>query len=153
LSFCVHIPVDSVCSASRSLSTESNSSTHAGQAEHFRLFATTRSDYGIKRYIDETRRLYGVLDSRLGESAYLAGSKYTIADIANFSWVQIGPAALELDLVEWPALHRWVARIREREAVQRGTVIPKTDTTPEEMVARFRAFRERIDAMGNTDVH
>ncbi|CEL04911.1 hypothetical protein ASPCAL06035 [Aspergillus calidoustus] len=124
-----------------------------GQAEHFRLFATTRSDYGIKRYIDETRRLYSVLDSRLRESAYLAGSKYTIADIANFSWVQIGPAALELDLVEWPALHRWVARIREREAVQRGTVIPKTDTTPEEMVARFRAFRERIDAMGNTDVH
>ncbi|KAL2856108.1 glutathione S-transferase [Aspergillus pseudodeflectus] len=124
-----------------------------GQAEHFRLFATTRSDYEIKRYIDETRRLYGVLDSRLRESAYLAGSKYTIADIANFSWVQIGPAALELNLAEWPALHRWVEKIRQREAVQRGIVIPKTDTTPEQMPARFREYRARIDAMGNTDVH
>ncbi|KAL2836888.1 glutathione S-transferase [Aspergillus pseudoustus] len=123
-----------------------------GQAEHFRLFATTRSDYGISRYINETKRLYGVLDERLRESAYLAGSKYTIADIANYSWVQIGPAALEIDLAEWPALHKWVEEIRGRAAVQRGIVIPKTDMTPELIAARFKEFRERIDAMGNTDI-
>jgi glutathione S-transferase len=93
-----------------------------------------------------------VLDTRLRESAYLAGGKYTIADIANFSWVQIGPAALELDLAEWPALHKWVEEIRGRAAVHRGIRIPKTDITPEQIAVRFREFRARIDAMGNTDV-
>ncbi|KAJ0426834.1 glutathione S-transferase [Aspergillus carlsbadensis] len=119
-----------------------------GQAEHFRLFASTRSDYAIRRYINETKRLYGVLDARLRESAYLAGSKYTIADIANFAWVQIGPAALELDLVDWPALHRWAEEIRARAAVQRGILIPQTDTSPEQMAARFGELRARVDAMG-----
>ncbi|KAJ5145901.1 uncharacterized protein N7515_000465 [Penicillium bovifimosum] len=124
-----------------------------GQAEHFRLFASKRSDYGIKRYIDETKRLYSVLDSRLKESPYLAGSKYTIADIANFSWVQIGPAALEIDLSEWPALEKWVEKIKEREAIKRGMFIPKTGTSPEQMAERFKASRARIDAMVNTDAH
>ncbi|OJJ05540.1 hypothetical protein ASPVEDRAFT_45065 [Aspergillus versicolor CBS 583.65] len=123
-----------------------------GQAEHFRLFTNTRSDYAIKRYIDETKRLYSVLASRLQESPYLAGSKYTIADIANYAWVQIGPAALEIDLAEWPALRRWVEDIKSREAVKKGIVIPKTDTTPEEMAERFKAARARIDALGNTDI-
>lgn len=123
-----------------------------GQAEHFRLFTNTRSDYAIKRYIDETKRLYSVLASRLQESPYLAGSKYTIADIANYAWVQIGPAALEIDLAEWPALRRWVEEIKSREAVKKGIVIPKTDTTPEEMAERFKAARARIDALGNTDI-
>jgi glutathione S-transferase len=123
-----------------------------GQAEHFRLFASTRSDYGIKRYIDETKRLYSVLDSRIRETGYLAGDKYTIADIASFSWVLIRPAALELDLSEWPALHKSVEEIRGRAAVQRGILIPKTDTTPEQMALRFRELRAKVDAMGNTDV-
>ncbi|KAL2803105.1 glutathione S-transferase [Aspergillus granulosus] len=124
-----------------------------GQAEHFRLFANTRSDYGIKRYIDETKRLYSVLDSRLNESPYLAGSKYTIADIANWSWAQIGPAALELDLAEWPALNRWVEEIKGRGAVQRGLVLPNTGTSLQQMAERFREFRARIDALGNTDTN
>ncbi|KAL3461703.1 thioredoxin-like protein [Aspergillus heterothallicus] len=113
-----------------------------GQAEHFRLFTNTRSDYGIKRYIDETK-----------QSAYLAGAKYTIADIANYSWVQIGPAALELDLAQWPSLHRWAAEIKNREAVQRGIVLPNSGTTPEQMAQRFKDMRAKIDAMDNTDVH
>ncbi|KAJ5550939.1 hypothetical protein N7535_001123 [Penicillium sp. DV-2018c] len=124
-----------------------------GQAEHFRLFASTRSDYGIKRYIDETKRLYSVLDSRLKESPYLAGPKYTIADIANYCWVQIGPVALELDLSEWPALEKWVEKIKGREAIKRGMVIPNTGTTPEQMAERFKASRARIDGLVNTDAH
>ncbi|KAL2864232.1 glutathione S-transferase family protein [Aspergillus lucknowensis] len=122
------------------------------QAEHFRLFANTRSDYGIKRYVDETKRLYSVLDSRLRESPYLAGSKYTIADIANYSWVQIGPVALELDLSEWPALAKWVEEIKQREAVKRGLVIPDSWMSPEQMAERFKDFRAKIDGMVNTDV-
>ncbi|KAL4884597.1 glutathione S-transferase [Aspergillus karnatakaensis] len=124
-----------------------------GQAEHFRLFTTTRSDYATNRYINETKRLYSVLDARLSESPYLAGSNYTIADIANWSWAQIGPAALELDLAEWPALKRWVEEISRREPVKRGLVIPNTGTSPEEVAERFRGFRARVDALGNTDAN
>lgn len=94
-----------------------------------------------------------MLDSRLKESPYLAGSKYTIADIANYSWVQVGPAALEIELSEWPALEKWVEEIEGREAVKRGTVIPKTDTTPGQMAERFKVARARIDGMVNTDTH
>jgi glutathione S-transferase len=83
----------------------------------------------------------------------LAGSKYTIADIANYSWVQVGPAALEIDLSEWPVLERWVEKIKEREAVKRGTFIPETGTTPEQLAERFKVARARIDGMVNTDTH
>ena len=47
----------------------------------------TRFDYGIERYGDEAKRLYGVLDTRLPEAAYLGGDEYSIADIATFPWV------------------------------------------------------------------
>ncbi|CAI7675010.1 unnamed protein product [Penicillium palitans] len=93
-----------------------------GQANHFRLVASVRSNYAIKRYIDETKRLYSVLESRLKESTYLAGSKYTIADITNYTWVRRGPQLLEIDLSEFPALKNWVDEIDKRPAVQKGTL-------------------------------
>ncbi|OJJ51537.1 hypothetical protein ASPZODRAFT_54543 [Penicilliopsis zonata CBS 506.65] len=125
-----------------------------GQANHFRVYANVRSDYGIKRYIDETRRLYSVLDSRLAKSAYLAGSKYTIADIANFAWVRSGPVALEIGLEEWPALAKWVAEIEARDAVKKGVVVPyREGNSPEQVAERFKGLRARMDALGNTDKH
>lgn len=124
-----------------------------GQANHFRLYAGARSDYGIKRYIDETKRLYSVLESRLQETPYLAGSKYTIADIANYSWVRSAPTALEIDISEWPALKKWAAEIEKRPAVKEGANVPKTDTTPEQKVERYKNSRARIDGMTNTDKH
>ncbi|KAJ5095434.1 hypothetical protein NUU61_004790 [Penicillium alfredii] len=122
-----------------------------GQANHFRLFAGARSDYGITRYLDETKRLYSVLDSRLQESPYLAGPKYTIADIANFSWVRGGPPALEIDLAQWPALKKWVDGIEMRAAVQKGVDVPQTGRTPEQLAEFFRSCRERIDGLANSD--
>lgn len=124
-----------------------------GQANHFRLFAPVRSDYAIKRYIDETKRLYSVLNYRLKESAYLAGSKYTIADIANFTWVRGGPASLEIDLSEFPALKKWVEIIDQREAVKNGSNVPQLNRSPEEMAENFKKSRARIDAMDNSDLH
>lgn len=129
------------------------SSHTIGQANHFRLFAGARSDYGINRYINETKRLYAVLESRLQESAYLAGSKYTIADIANYSWVRSGPTALEIDLSEWPALKKWKEEIDQRSAVQKGVDVPKRDTTPEQMAEFFKNARAKIDGMTNSDQH
>ncbi|KAJ5390554.1 uncharacterized protein N7496_001622 [Penicillium cataractarum] len=124
-----------------------------GQANHFRLFAGVRSDYGIKRYTDETKRLYSVLDSRLKESPYLAGSKYTIADIANYSWVRSGPGALEIDLSEFPALKKWADEIGQRAAVQKGADVPHTGRTDADRAEFFKSARARIDGMDNSDKH
>lgn len=124
-----------------------------GQANHFRLFAGARSEYGIKRYIDETKRLYSVLESRLKESPYLAGSKYTIADIANYSWVRSGPGALEIDLSEFPALKKWADEIGKRAAVQKGADVPSTGRTDEDRNEFFRNARAKIDGMTNSDKH
>lgn len=113
-------------------------------SNHFRLFANTRSDYAIQRYINETRRLYSVLESRLKESSYLAGEKYTIADIASFSWVRGAPVSLETDLSE---------DIDKRAAVQKGVDVPHSNRTSEQKAEIFRNFRTQIDAMTTSDQH
>jgi glutathione S-transferase len=115
--------------------------------------AGVRSDYGIKRYIDETKRLYSVLEQRLSKADWLAGDKYTIADIANYSWVRAGPVLLEIDLSEWPGVDRWVKRIDARPAVEKAKNVPPRRMTPEEMEEMFAKMRARIDAMENTDKH
>ncbi|MDJ0950994.1 MAG: glutathione binding-like protein [Alphaproteobacteria bacterium] len=94
-----------------------------GQAHHFRRFAPEEVPYAIKRYTDETRRLYGVLDKRLADSAYLAGEDYTIADIATFPWT----ARHEwqgVSLAEFPSVNRWYDAIAARPAVERGMAVP-----------------------------
>jgi glutathione S-transferase len=103
--------------------------------------------------MDETKRLYSVLESRLQESPYLAGGKYTIADIANFSWVRSAPGALEIDLAEFPAVKKWVDEIEKRGAVRKGAYIPDTGRTDAERNEGFKNSRARIDAMENSDKH
>jgi GST-like protein len=94
-----------------------------GQAHHFMRFAKEKVPYGIERYGKETRRLYGVMDKRLGESAFLAGDDYTIADIATFPWV----ARYEyhqVSLSDFPNVERWYRVIAARPAVVRGMAVP-----------------------------
>jgi len=94
-----------------------------GQAHHFMRFAKEKVPYGIERYGKETRRLYGVMDRRLGESAFLAGEGYTIADIATFPWV----ARYEyhqVELRDFPNVERWYRAIAARPAVVRGMAVP-----------------------------
>ena len=88
-----------------------------GQAGHF-LRASEKIPYAIDRYVGEARRLYGVLDGRLGEAAYLAGD-YGIADIAAFPWVR-KPEYFGFSLDEFPNVKRWVAAIDARPAVARA---------------------------------
>jgi GST-like protein len=93
-----------------------------GQAHHFLRSAKEQVPYGIKRYSDETRRLYGVLQKRLSEAEYLA-DEYSIADIATFPWV----ARFEwhkVDLADFPAVKRWFDRIHARPAVAQGMAVP-----------------------------
>ena len=59
-----------------------------GQAHHFRLYAPEKLPYAIDRYSNEAKRLYGVLDTRLKASRYVAADEYTIADIAIFPWLR-----------------------------------------------------------------
>jgi len=94
-----------------------------GQANVFFRYAPEKIQYAIDRYQNETRRLYEVLDRRLGESEWLAGGDYSIADIANWSWVSIHAwAGVETDDLE--NLSRWKDAIKDRPAVQRGRAVP-----------------------------
>ena len=59
-----------------------------GQAHHFLQYAPEKIDYAMTRYANEANRLYAVLDKRLGESRFLAGEDYTIADSAAWPWTR-----------------------------------------------------------------
>ncbi|QRN99445.1 glutathione S-transferase N-terminal domain-containing protein [Archangium violaceum] len=93
-----------------------------GQANVFFRYFPEKIPAAIERYQNETRRLYTVLDTRLGESEYLAGD-YSIADIANWAWVRIhGWAGVSVDGL--PNLQRWLAAIEQRPAAQKGVTVP-----------------------------
>ena len=93
-----------------------------GQAHHFRRFAPERIPYAYDRYTNETRRLYGVMDKRLGDADYLAGD-YSIADIATFPWTARHPWQ-GVELEEFPNLKRWYDAISARPAVEKGMAVP-----------------------------
>lgn len=94
-----------------------------GQANHFYRLAKERIPYPTQRYVGETERLYGVLDARLKDNEYLVGNKYSIADIANFSWVNVSYFA-GVDLDSFPNLQKWWERINARPAVKKGLAVP-----------------------------
>lgn len=102
-----------------------------GQDFHFRHQVPDDANpaavaYGRKRYGDEVRRLCGVLDYRLREYPFLAGS-YTIADIASFPWVALhGRLGIELDA--FVGLRRWYERLKARPAIRRGMDVPPKST-------------------------
>lgn len=93
-----------------------------GQAHHFLRSAPEQVPYGIKRYTDEARRLYGVLDRRLADAAYMAG-EYSIADIATYPWAARHEWH-KVDLAEFPNVKRWYDTIGKRPAVVRGMAVP-----------------------------
>jgi len=97
-----------------------------GQANHFYRFTKERIPYPTQRYVGETERLYGVLDIHLQNRDYLVGpgrGKYSIADIANFGWVNIAYFS-GVDLSRFEHLNKWWERINEREAVKKGCAVP-----------------------------
>jgi GSH-dependent disulfide-bond oxidoreductase len=95
-----------------------------GQNHHFRHYAPEQFPYAVERYTNEARRLYCVMDKRLGESAYLAGADYSIADIATFPWIRPHKRqGQELDA--FANLKRWFEAIDARPAVQRGIEVLK----------------------------
>lgn len=101
-----------------------------GQANHFVRFTKEKIPYAIQRYVGETERLYGILDTRLADRDYVVGSgrgKYSIADIALVGWVNSLPFT-SVSYDQFPNVKAWLLRLWDRPAVQRGFSVPSATT-------------------------
>jgi GST-like protein len=90
----------------------------AGQNHHFARYAPERIPYAIERYVKETNRLYGVLDTRLADRPFVAGD-YSIADIAAYPWI-VPHESQGQRLEDFPYLKRWFRAIHDRPATVRA---------------------------------
>ena len=88
----------------------------AGQNHHFSQYAPEKIPYAINRYVNETNRLYGVLDRRLADRDYVAG-EYVIADMAAYPWI-VPWEKQGQNLDEHPNLKRWFHAIQDRPATR-----------------------------------
>jgi GSH-dependent disulfide-bond oxidoreductase len=89
-----------------------------GQYVHFWRFAPKGNDYSLDRYRTQVRKTLDVVEQRLGETAYLGGSEYSIADIATFPWLRITHPFFGKDAeAAYPKTMAWVAGIAARPAV------------------------------------
>jgi GST-like protein len=108
---------------------------------HFYAYAPEKLEYPINRFTMEAKRQLDVLDRRLGESQYLAGDSYTIADIAVWPWYgqlvrnNVYSAAEFLDAQGYTHLLRWAEEIAKRPAVLRGQRVNRTWGDEAEQVA------------------
>ncbi|MEE4919080.1 glutathione binding-like protein [Pseudomonas alliivorans] len=91
----------------------------AGQNHHFNRFAKEKIPYAIERYVNETARLYGVLNKRLADRDFVAGSDYSIADMAIYPWI-VPHTYQQQDLNDFPHLRRWFESIATRDATKRA---------------------------------
>ncbi|MFQ5766137.1 MAG: glutathione binding-like protein [Rhodospirillales bacterium] len=94
-----------------------------GQAHHFMFNPAEDVPYAKERYHNETKRLYKVMNTRLGEAKHLGGDDYTIADIATYPWVQRYNRH-QVDLAEFPNVKRWYDEISKRPTVKKGMAVP-----------------------------
>ena len=92
-----------------------------GQNHHFSRFAPERIPYATERYVNETKRLYGVLDKQLVGQDYVAG-EYSIADMAIFPWL-LRYEWQGIDLADYPEVRRYIERMQARPAVQKALAI------------------------------
>ncbi|SIN64116.1 glutathione S-transferase [Parasphingorhabdus marina DSM 22363] len=99
-----------------------------GQCGYFNGYAKERVEHGIERYCGETKRLYGVIDKRLGEVEFLAGSEYSVADMSTYPWMTPKQQNLHgIDVTEFPNVERWLETVGSRPAVQRGVTVMAED--------------------------
>jgi GSH-dependent disulfide-bond oxidoreductase len=103
---------------------------------HFYAYAPQKIEYAIDRYTMEVKRQLDVLDRRLAEAEYIAGSAYTIADMAIFPWYGwlakgwLYGGGEFLNAHEYKNVHRWADALLERPAVKRGTMVNRTYGDP-----------------------
>ena len=103
---------------------------------HFYAYAPIKIEYAIDRFTMEVKRQLDVLDRRLAEVEYIAGDKFTIADIAIWPWYGavakgvVYGAGEFLQVQEYKNLQRWTAQINDRPAVKRGMMVNRTFGDP-----------------------
>jgi GST-like protein len=104
---------------------------------HFYAYAPTKIEYAIDRFAMETKRQLDVLDRRLAETEYVAGSEYTIADMAIWPWYGglakgwlYNDSAEFLALQEYKNVQRWADAIFARPAVKRGRMVNRVTGDP-----------------------
>lgn len=105
-----------------------------GQANHFVRYAPEKIEYGVNRYVNETRRLYGVLDKHLAssKSGFIVGDHISIADITTIGWVMSAAwAGIEID--EFSHLKAWEEMMMKRDGVERGRHVPSPHRIKEMM--------------------
>jgi GST-like protein len=114
---------------------------------HFFAYAPTKMEYAINRYAMESKRQLDVLNRRLADHEFVAGSDYSIADIAIWPWygqLALGKsyedAHIFLSVHEYEHVQRWAKQIAARPAVKRGRIVNKTSGDPSEQL------HERHDA-------
>ncbi|MFP0196137.1 glutathione binding-like protein [Pseudomonas sp. PHC1] len=101
----------------------------AGQNHHFSQFAPEKIPYAIKRYIDETARLYGVLDKQLANNEFVAGSEYSIADMAIYPWI-VSHKWQSQNLEDFPNVQRWFNHIKDRPATVKAYALVQKINPP-----------------------
>lgn len=103
--------------------------------------------YGVSRYQNETRRLYGVLERHLKETKqeYLVGNKCTIADIAHWGWIAAaGWSGIDID--EFPTLKAWEERMLQRPGVEKGRHVPDPHTIKEVLKDKAQLEKRAAEA-------
>ena len=90
-----------------------------GQATHFRRYAKQDVAYAVERYTSEATRLYGVIERRLENAAWIAGGEYSVADMATFPWI-CRYRRQGQDLERFPRTKAWLGQVSSRPAVKRG---------------------------------
>ena len=101
-----------------------------GQHHQFHHYNPGKSEFGEKRYFEISETIYKDLDERLGNSKFLAGEDYSIADIATFPWIARHEWH-DIGLKKFSNLTRWYQEISKREAVKRGyDILKKGDQIP-----------------------
>tara|TARA_R110002110_G_scaffold3151_5_gene16239 strand:- start:8891 stop:9523 length:633 start_codon:yes stop_codon:yes gene_type:complete len=96
-----------------------------GQVHHFRKYNSGKAPYAEERFVNEAKRLYGVMDKQLASNEFIAGD-LSIADFAIWPWVGRHDWQ-EIDLNDFPNVKRWYLAMAERPSVQSGWNIPPTD--------------------------
>ena len=97
-----------------------------GQVHHFTKYNKGISEYAENRYQNEAKRLYGVMNKRLGESQFIGGEDYSIADMSIWPWVARFNWQ-EIDLNEFDNVKRWYKEILVRPAVKRAWNVPENE--------------------------
>jgi GST-like protein len=115
-----------------------------GQNHHFRHYAPEPIEYAINRFVNETHRLYGVLDRRLAGREFVADA-YSIADMAIVGWAKLWERQ-GMSLTEFPNVKRWLEALLARPAVQRGLAVSgelRNMTNMQDPAVRAVLFNQR----------